>query len=701
MLSVYDKKIEVLAPVGSIESFYAAINSGANAIYLGVGNFNARAKCDDFTLDNIAKFIDYAHVFSVKVYITLNTLIADGEIDEFIKTAVTLYDLGADAFIIQDIGMAALIHKILPNAKLHASTQMGIHNLQGAIVMEKLGFSRVVLSRETKLEDIKSIKDNTSLEIEFFVQGALCVAFSGNCYLSSVKDGNSGNRGKCRQLCRLLYSCGDKRGYLLSPADLSLVENVSSLIDAGVMSLKIEGRMKRPAYVATSVKLFRQIVDGDTRENVAKTAENLKKVFSRGEYNTSAYLHDNFDIINDRYNNNTGVLLGTVTAVERFKNLYKITISSSEKISEGDGLRILSKEEVSLGVGGVKTEGKCLYSFVTAKNGILAGARVYRVLDVCLEDRLLPKTRKIAVDVKAVALVGKPFELTLSVNDTFVIESGDVVTKAQTAALDEEELKKRIKFDDLPFVIGKTALVTDGAFVPVSMINAVRRKAVTRLYGALTDAFKPTPALNYKTTLAKEKERYEDALKKAPDYNYVLSDDISDLISSDCDNVVFAPKDYKNMPKIDLYKAFSTKNFYLYLPVIASGKDMEVIFSALDTLDLSYGKNVGVVANNYYGLQFLGSRPTVIGTGLNVYNKISGAFYLDIGAKDVVFSCELTSAHNFAAYVGNAPLMTFTHCPYKVALNSVCSDCKGDRPLTYTDERGNEYLIARYKLHFC
>ena len=195
-------KVEILAPVGSIESLYTAIAHGANAVYLGLPKFQARAKAQDFTYENLQSYVAFAHAFNVKVYLTLNTLVTNEEWPELLQTIDIAMQAGIDAFILQDLGVAYTIKTRYPQAVLHASTQMGINNVYGAKIAEKLGFQRVVLARETTLEDIRAIKEQTQLEIEYFVQGALCVAYSGNCYLSSLTNGCSGNRGMCKQLCR-------------------------------------------------------------------------------------------------------------------------------------------------------------------------------------------------------------------------------------------------------------------------------------------------------------------------------------------------------------------------------------------------------------------------------------------------------------------------------------------------------------------
>ena len=292
---------EILAPAGDAQSFYAALNAGADAIYLGLTDFSARKSAENFTLSNLSQFTDRAHLFGVKVYITINTLVTDDEMPRFLDLVKTCVLAKADAFIVQDFGCAYLLKNLFPNIELHASTQMGIHNVDGARFAKSLGFSRVVLSREATLQDIIQIKQETGLEIEYFVQGALCVAFSGNCYFSALEHNQSGNRGKCLQLCRLPYTAylDNKNvgsGYLLSARDLCLMPNIEELINAGVDSFKIEGRLRRAGYVAQSVASYRSAIDSLSQNkqfDLNSEIDKLKRVFSRGEFNYSAYLNNN------------------------------------------------------------------------------------------------------------------------------------------------------------------------------------------------------------------------------------------------------------------------------------------------------------------------------------------------------------------------------------------------------------------------
>ena len=267
-LVIMMKKIELLAPAGNIEALKAAIQGGCDAVYIGGDHFGARAFSKNFNNEEIVEAIKYAHLYGVKVYITVNTLIYDNEVDEFLQYIEFIHKNNVDAVLIQDLGMFDLLRKTFPNLELHASTQMHIHNLDGVKLMERLGMKRIVLARETSIDDIKNIVNNCRAEIEVFVHGALCISYSGQCLMSSLIGGRSGNRGTCAGSCRLKYDVIDnnnqklnKNNYPLSTKDLNSLEYVGELIDAGVSSLKIEGRMKSKEYVYKVVSIYRKAID--------------------------------------------------------------------------------------------------------------------------------------------------------------------------------------------------------------------------------------------------------------------------------------------------------------------------------------------------------------------------------------------------------------------------------------------------------
>ncbi|MBR2671778.1 MAG: U32 family peptidase [Oscillospiraceae bacterium] len=276
-------RIEILAPVGGREQLEAAVRSGADAVYLGLGNFNARQSADNFTGDSFKDAVSYCHSRGVAVHVTLNTLVKDDEMDDLVEEIRVIAESGADAVLIQDLGVAKLVRELCPTIKMHASTQLAIHNMAGVALMKKLGFSRVVLARELSLEEIKMICDSTDLEVEVFIHGALCMCVSGCCYLSSMLGGRSGNRGRCAQPCRLDFN-SHGRDHALSLKDMSHLRYIQELKDAGVASVKIEGRLKRPEYVAATVTAARNARDGEQYDE-----ERLRSIFSRSGFTDGYY----------------------------------------------------------------------------------------------------------------------------------------------------------------------------------------------------------------------------------------------------------------------------------------------------------------------------------------------------------------------------------------------------------------------------
>ncbi len=284
-----NKDIEVLSPVGSFEMLEAAVRSGADAVYMGLKDFNARRNADNFNVNDLEEAVKYCHIRGVKVYLTLNTLVSDSEISAAFYAAKKAYELGVDAVIVQDIGLAQLLHQSLPQLPLHASTQMSAHSPSALPFLKELGFTRVVASREMskkELADFTKAAQALGLETEVFVHGALCMCMSGQCYLSAMLGGRSGNRGLCAGPCRLPFAVQNGNGYDLSLKDLSLVDYIDELKKMGVCSLKIEGRMKRPEYVAAATAVCRKTVDG---ENCAELKDTLYKVFSRSGFTSGYY----------------------------------------------------------------------------------------------------------------------------------------------------------------------------------------------------------------------------------------------------------------------------------------------------------------------------------------------------------------------------------------------------------------------------
>ena len=342
------KKVELLAPAGNMENLKYAVMAGCDAVYLGLKKFGARAFSSNFSDNEFIEAVNYCHLYGVKVYVTLNTIIYDYEVEDFLKTVDFIHKNNVDAVLIQDLGMLDLVRKTYPNLEVHASTQMHIHNLDGVKVLEKLGIKRAVLARETSIDTIKYIKENSNIELEVFVHGALCVSYSGECLMSKFIGGRSGNRGECAGACRLSYDVVDcnnnilnKNKYPISTKDLNTIYYIDKLIESG---------MKSKEYVYMVVKLYR-----DTIDNYYKTGKvivneeyllKLKKIFNR-EY-TKGFLFNinNNELINSYRPNHMGVNVGKVL---NYKNGYA-TILLTDHVSIGSGLRVLSKNNKDVGI---------------------------------------------------------------------------------------------------------------------------------------------------------------------------------------------------------------------------------------------------------------------------------------------------------------------------------------------------------------
>lgn len=334
--------VELLAPIGSKEAFYAAIENKTDAIYLGGKQFGARAYANNFDLNDLKEMIKYAHLFDVKVYVTVNTIIFDEEIDELIEFLDFLYLNDCDAVIVQDLGVLNIIRSKYPDFEVHASTQMNVHSVEEAIVLKDLGVKRIVVAREINLEQIKQIKKATNLEIEAFVHGALCVSSSGNCYISSIIGKRSGNRGRCAQPCRLPYTMNGKEGYLISPKDLYSLPKIKELVEAGIDSLKIEGRMKRPEYVAQIVKSYRAAIDNYYYKkdfNLEKEEIDLRKIFNRDFTKGFLFDEEDKDYINTSSSNHQGIYVGKVI----YSNRNTVKIKLDYELFKGDSIRLVGE----------------------------------------------------------------------------------------------------------------------------------------------------------------------------------------------------------------------------------------------------------------------------------------------------------------------------------------------------------------------
>jgi len=339
-------KPELLAPAGSLESFFAAMEKGADAVYAGLRDFSARARAKNFSLSQMERMLGYAHGHGRKIYITLNTLVKEQELPQLVDTLAALDAMRIDGVILQDLAVARLIRNHFPAIPLHASTQMTIHNTAGVQMLEGLGFQRAVLARELALDEIAAIAAATSVEIETFVHGALCFSISGQCFFSSYLGGHSGNRGRCAQPCRRLYDHRGKQGHFFSTSDLSAIDMLPELVRAGVKSLKIEGRMKSAEYVASVVEAYRLVLDATerSRKEALATAKEILK-YSFGRTPTKGFLASQQpdDIANPWQKGGTGRYIGQIKGIKG----KRLTFDTRDALFVGDRLRAQPKTDMA------------------------------------------------------------------------------------------------------------------------------------------------------------------------------------------------------------------------------------------------------------------------------------------------------------------------------------------------------------------
>lgn len=503
------KEIEILAPAGSVESMKAAFYAGADAVYMGGNRFGARAFAENPDEEALKRAIDYAHMHDKKIYLTMNTLFKETELEEeayrFLKP---YYDEGLDGIIIQDMGLMALLKESFPGLPLHASTQMTITGTDMARFMERQGFERIVLSRELSLEEIQKIRSVTTMALEVFVQGALCYCYSGQCLMSSFIGGRSGNRGRCAQPCRLPYQAGTSKAsdYLLSPKDICTFKEIPELIESGVYSFKIEGRMKKPEYAALTTALYRHYVDeyltyGREKFHVdAKDIERLMDVYNRGGFSGGyLYCHNGSEMIYRERPNHMGVLAGKVNK--------KGDVYASVDLSAGDVLELRTKD------GKAKQQWTLTQAVNTnerlkipasernQKNFLPAEMAVYRMRNQKLLDSLQEKyidhDMKEKICGTLYVMKNQPVRLSVVWGDEKVCVEGMPAEIAKNQAMTEEQLKKPLlKTGNTPFMFETLRVETDGeSYVPNRQLNDLRRNALLELESLHLQRYRRTDAL--------------------------------------------------------------------------------------------------------------------------------------------------------------------------------------------------------------
>ena len=587
------KKIELLAPAGDEEALKAAIMAGANAVYMGGSRFGARAFAGNFEDDKLIDAVDYAHQMGVKIYITANTIIKDEEIGDFLNYIDFLYEIGVDAVILQDLGMIDIISKRIPDLELHASTQMTASTAQDVLFLKELGVSRVVLSRELSYDEISAIKTETNIEVEAFVHGALCVSYSGKCLFSSMNGMRSGNRGMCAQPCREPYKATvenkpllDKE-YVFSTKDLNTLDILENLIDAGIDSLKIEGRMKRSEYVFAVTSAYRQAIDNVIMKHEPSissldmnySAVELDKVFNRDF--TKGYIGQDkgSKIMNHKFQKYVGKPVAKV--IEYDRKSKRLILELLDTLTKGDGLntgefvgRILKKDTI------VKSADKGEIVAIDSIKKFEPGFIVYKTFDKIFMDDISSRMSRVKkIPIKAFVEIRNNNYPTLILND-YKGNTGEYkLEEYTTTALNKPPTRESIidqiqKMGDTPFFVDSIEVsVDENIFIPIKTLNLLRREAVSLLIESQSNSnkrviefkieFNPTKINHSKkskkelkwSVLIHKQEQFEAAIKFNVDRVYVHGYKLYSLLS----------------------KKYPNKNIYYALPPVIKQSDISII----------------------------------------------------------------------------------------------------------------------------
>jgi len=706
------KKIELLAPVGSWESMIAAVQNGADAVYLGGKNFSARQSANNFDEDELIRAVKYCHIRGVKVYITVNTLISDEELKDLVLYIEFLYCNDVDAVILQDLGAAKLIKELFPDLELHGSTQMSVHNSEGVRFLQEQGFKRVVLAREMSIEEIMNVKNNNSMDLEVFIHGALCVSYSGQCLMSSMIGGRSGNRGRCAQPCRMAYSLIDQKSgneiknskgnYILSPRDLNTLENIEKILETGVEYLKIEGRMKRPEYVATVVGAYRDAIDQYVTDKekpiISKdTLKDVEQIFNRKF--TDGYIFGSFgqEIMSFEKPSNRGVRIGKIVAYD--KDRQRATLYLERSLRKGDGVEVwnmigehsgtivenifergIKKDVVSQGIVDIPF-----------RHEILKDSLVYKTLDIALIQRAKEtyerKDKKIKIYAEFIGRIGEEIELRFwdEKNNSVHVKGSYIVEKALKVAIDENRIKEQLsKLGDTPYSFEELKIILDeGSAIPAGELNHLRREAVEKL-NRLRE--------NKNKRIELDANEFSEKLDRLFDVTHLKKVKQSMKISvsvksiSQLQAVLKQKVDriyYRDLNTLSQAEEIINDYFVEFIPAI----HRIVRDDQLDLLKRKIGelkKINGVMVGDLGTLNYLIREtdiPIYTDYSLNIFNNKALELLSHVGVKSVTLSPELTlkqiSLINKLSSVptevmihGNLPLMVTKYCPISAIIDN-------------------------------
>lgn len=705
--------MENLAPAGNWDALRSAVAAGADAVYLGYAAYSARAGAGNFDEQQLRDAVRFAHLHHVRVHVTVNTLIKDGELAGVVDVLRLLSEIRVDAVLVQDLGVLRMARRCFPDLPIHASTQMAIHNATGVRFCRNQGMTRAVLARECSAAEI-ALAAKEGIEIEVFGHGAQCVAVSGECLFSSVVGGRSGNRGRCAQPCRLLYTYRGKTAAWLSPRDVCMRDDLPELNKAGVASIKLEGRLKRPEYVATIANSYRNAIDAMDNGHFRKADEaemtGLRQIFSRGGFMRGyAMGAEDAGVIDPARVSHGGVKIGRVEFAAG--NMARVRLERS--LDDGDGLQIRTAQgDAELIYAGHDTEaGQIAVVRLRPDIRTKAGDEVYRLTS----EKQLQWARSLAIpaipaDMALIAYPGKPLALTMTDGESSVTVTGDTVAPAQSRAMSEEDARRSLgKLSDTPFSLRTLTVQTAGAFVPVSALNQLRREACQQLAEARIAAF---------TRKAGREEPADDLIypdtPDAPSMAIVRTREQADAMQGAADLLVWYPEDFR-ADVLESGLRDMPDGVWLQLPTVCEEKTLD----ALDAfVQRNAGKLGGIVLGSVGQLGRTWNVPMGAGSGIPVMNRRAAQFLLEQGCRFVTASSELSGAElrtlmqNHPPVVvpayGREQLMLLHHCPARTYLgltkgHAACRMCDQHSldalaGQTLTDRRGTVYPLLRQRL---
>ena len=749
--------MENLAPAGNREALERADAAGADAVYLGYAAFSARAGAGNFDRQELEEAIRYAHLRHMRVHVTVNTLVKDGELEDVTEVLRLLRDLHADAVLVQDLGVLKIIREQFPELAVHASTQMAIHNRTGVSWCKKQGITRAVLARECSLDEIRKCAE-AGIEIEVFGHGAQCVAVSGLCLFSSMVGERSGNRGRCAQPCRMEYCYRGQWGAWLSPRDVCLRDELPKLQEAGVASVKLEGRLKRPEYVSVVTESYRKGLDSLDRGAFEKTDEKEKdgllQIFNRGGFMKGYALGcEDAGVIFPGAVNHQGIRIGTVESIsppalratspcnkgrlnkERSGGFMLARVRLEKDLRNGDGLVLRGEnDETGLVYAGPDTEANGTAMLrIRPDAKVKPGYDVYRLTDAAqIAATAAKKGRTVPADLYLRAMPGETLRLTATDGESTVTVTGETVSAAKTrAAIAEELIRNLVKTGKTVFAVRDVKVETEGAFVPVSAVNAIRREALEKLAQKRISAFEQAnselPDRRYQSSIQNfdgckvatvtqisdldscstiQNSELKDAIPKGfdtiPPQVYVRTKEQAEAAREAGLQIAWEPEDYRK-EALDTLKTEMQPGDWLKLPDVCEEETLQGLRRWVKTNnDLLGGIVLGSVGQ--LGIDW----PVAYGAGpaIPVMNRQAARLLLEEGCAFVTASPELTGAELKAllgenesartvpivsVVYGRTRLMLLHHCPARTALGLT----KGHKDCRMCDEGAPDALAGQ------